>query len=124
MLNAAADVARSTESPAAAASVCTTQPAVMPSVAATPARNPPAAPRAAMYAMSGPGVTLSSNPAAMNKAEVVDAHGGISARPAADAPASARTDAPSAARSVIRASQSRIAGYALQSTPISSSKKR
>ena len=61
------------DSPAAAASVCTTQPAVMPSVAATPARNPPAAPRAAMYAMSGPGVTLSSNPASDEKAEVMDA---------------------------------------------------
>src|SRR5215217_273937 len=57
LVKAVADAASRAERPSAASSVCTQHPAIAPSIAARPARRPPATVFARNRLMSGPGVT-------------------------------------------------------------------
>ncbi len=64
-VNAVADVAIRVPTPTAAAKMWTKQPVVMPSPAMMPARTPERSELLTTYSTSGPGVRLSSQPAAM-----------------------------------------------------------
>src|SRR3990167_2660107 len=65
-LKAVADAANKAPTPKAAATMWTKQPAVIPSPATMPARAPLRSECVTTYSTSGPGVRLSSQPAAMN----------------------------------------------------------
>src|SRR5437868_10317407 len=62
-----ADAASRALTPSAAAKMCTKQPALMPSAAATPAFAPERSEFVTMYSTSGPGVRFSRMPAATNR---------------------------------------------------------
>jgi hypothetical protein len=65
-VNAVADAARMADKPRAAAHMCTSVPAPMPSAATAPERQPWVELRPTMYSVSGPGVIFNSRPESTN----------------------------------------------------------